>query len=151
MIAWYGAILFVAAAFLLLAGLGDGMKLSAAEIARIARSAGFSGNDLSTAVAIALAESGGDPKIIGDKTLAPERGPSYGLWQINMGTKVHGKEFAGQDLLDPQVNANLAFYLYGRAGNSFRDWSTFTQDNPKTGKPYYLAHLDAASIGVINA
>ena len=144
---WTGAILLATAIFFLLSA-GSEMKLSAATIAALARSAGFSGDDIKTAVAIALAESGGNPKNIGDKTLAPERGPSYGLWQINMGTKVHGSEFAAYDVFDPQVNANLAFHLYHRAGNSFRDWSTFTQNDPKTGRPYYEAHLSTAEIGV---
>jgi hypothetical protein len=145
---WLVAIIFTAASFLLLASFGDKVRLSAADIANLARNAGFSGNDLQTAVAIALAESGGNPKNVGDKKLAPERGPSLGLWQINMGTKVHASEFAAYDVFDPQVNANLAFSLYRRAGNSFRDWSTFTQADPKTGRPYYQAHLSVAEIGV---
>lgn len=117
-------------------------------ISGYARTAGFAGGDLIIAVAIALAESSGDPNAIGDKTLAPDNGPSYGLWQINMGQKAHAAEFAGQNLFDPQVNANAAFQIYKNAGMTFRPWATFTQNNPKTGQPYYISHLDAANADV---
>jgi|SRR5579872_5415857 len=92
-----------------------------------AANAGFSGPDLATAVAIALAESSGNPNEIGDRTLAPANGPSYGLWQINIGSKAH-PEFAslGQALLDPQTNANAAYSIYSRAGGSFSQWTTYT-------------------------
>jgi hypothetical protein len=112
------------------------MKLSAAEIAVYAMQAGFTGDNLVTAVAIALAESGGDPKASGDN------GTSYGLWQIHW--TVH-PEFDSAQLFDPQYNANAAFLLYQRRGN-FEDWSTF---DPKDGStPKYLAFLTTAQAGV---
>src|SRR5208282_634628 len=55
-------------------------NLSASEIAGYASAAGFSGPDLQVAVAVALAESSGNPSAIGDLTL----GVSVGLWQINL-------------------------------------------------------------------
>jgi len=114
-------------------------------IAAVAANAGFEGTDLIIAVAIALAESGGKANAIGDKGLAPTNGPSYGLWQINVGTKAH-PEYASMaqsgDLFDPQNNANAAFDIYTKAGESFRPWATF---DPRDGStPRYLAYLDEA-------
>ena len=47
---------------------------------------------------------------------------SYGLWQIYLAAH---PEFAGDNLYDPQTNANDAYEIYQRAGNSFSPWSTF--------------------------
>lgn len=105
-------------------GGGNDVQLSAAQIAGYASNVGFSGNDLVFAVAIALAESGGRTGVQGDLTLAPTNGPSIGLWQINTGSHAH-PELAGQDLTDPQVNANAAYAIYKSAGYSFAPWSTF--------------------------
>lgn len=91
------------------------MNLSPAQIQAYAAVAGFSGADLATAVAVALAESSGDPSAIN-----PEG--SYGLWQIYL--PMH-PEFAGQNLLDPQTNANAAFSVYSKAHGSFQPWTTF--------------------------
>lgn len=98
------------------------MRLSPSQIAQYAASAGFTGNDLATAVAIAIAESGGDSSVIGDKALAPTNGPSYGLWQINIGSKAN-PQYAGVNLLDPQTNANAAHDIYSRFG--FNHWTTY--------------------------
>jgi hypothetical protein len=57
------------------------------------------------------------------------------LWQINL--KAH-PDLAGENLLDPQTNANAAYMVYSAAGSTFQPWTTF-----KTGK--YLA-----SLGVVN-
>lgn len=124
-------------AILGLAGLGQA-ALSASQIAQYAANAGFSGNDLVTAVAIALAESGGIPDgAPGDQSLAPSNGPSYGLWQINIGTKAN-PQFASWNLTDPQTNANAAYEIYSAWGNTFGAWSTYT-----SGK--YAAYLSTAA------
>ena len=112
-------------------------KLKFADIQPFAANAGFSGDDLNTACAIALAESSGNPNAKGDLTLAPTNGPSIGLWQINTGSKAH-PELAGQDLTDPQTNANAAFAIYQAAGNSFSPWSTF-------GSGAYTKYLPATA------
>jgi len=112
-------------------------KMNASDIATYARQAGFSGNDLATAVAIALAESSGNPTAVGDLNLTP--GGSVGLWQINL--KAH-PDLAG-DLTDPQTNANAAYAIYQAAGNSFHPWTTY-----KTGA--YTAYLATAQ-QVVNA
>jgi hypothetical protein len=85
-------------------------------IAGYAQNAGFSGGDLLIATAIAYAESSGNPGAVGDN------GDSIGLWQINL---PNHPEFQGQDLTNPQVNANAAFSIYSAAGNSFSPWTTF--------------------------
>lgn len=106
------------------------------DIVTVARNAGFTGQDLVIAVAVALAESSGNPKAYNPETEAgaPEGRGSYGLWQIYRNAH---PEFDGMDLYDPQTNANAAFAIYSVAGNSFRPWSTF-----KNGA--YQAHLDSA-------
>ena len=108
-----------------LGGLGNGTALDFSALQQIASAAGFPDADAATAAGIALAESSGNPAAIGDRALAPEKGPSYGLWQINLGSKAH-PEFASWNLLDPQVNAAAAFQIYARAGASFREWSTYS-------------------------
>lgn len=112
------------------------MKLTASQIADLARNAGFSGADLATAVAVALAESGGNVYAYNAETQAgtPQSKGSYGLWQIYR--QAH-PEFDAWDLNDPQQNAKAAFAVYRSAGNSFHPWSTF-----KNGK--YSAHLTVA-------
>lgn len=107
-------------------------RLNAVEIGKLASNAGFSGSDLIIAIAIALAESGGKPDAVGDKDLAPEKGPSIGLWQINIGTKAHALEYSEDELKDPQSNADAAHDIYAAAGNRFRDWSTFIHGNYQT-------------------
>jgi Lysozyme like domain len=101
-------------------------------IAGVASNAGFTGGDLVIAVAIAYAESSGNPNITGDN------GNSIGLWQINL---PNHPEYQGVDLTDPQTNANAAFAIYSAAGNSFTPWTTF-----KTGA--YQANLPQATSDV---
>lgn len=102
------------------------MTLSPAQIAQYAAAAGFTGKDLITAVDIALAESGGNPGAYNPETAAaggtPQGQGSYGLWQIYL--KMH-PEFAGENLADPQTNANAAYSIYAIAGG-FTPWSTYT-------------------------
>lgn len=91
------------------------------EIGTVASNAGFTGQDLITAVAVALAESSGNPNALGDVGIGQG---SFGLWQIS---SLYHPEF-GPDfttLYDPQTNANAAFKVYSAAGNSFSPWSTF--------------------------
>jgi len=104
-------------------------NLSYNAIRQLAANAGFTGADLDTATAIALAESGGNPSVVGDLNITP--GGSIGLWQINL--KAHPQYTAAQ-LIDPQTNANAAFSVYSAANNSFTPWSTYNSDA-------YLAYL----------
>jgi hypothetical protein len=126
-----------------------GRYYSATEIANLARDAGFrddvASNDdvggkagqrdgthegryseLQVAVAVALAESGGDSQAVNDSSGAT------GLWQ----------GYPGSDaLLDPERNAQMAWTKYTGAGYSFRPWSAF---NSRA----YVTKLPAAFIAV---
>lgn len=128
-------------AFLLFmqAGVLSNSNLTAQQIAGYAQAAGFTGDALVKAVAIALAESSGNPKAYNPETAAgaPQGQGSYGLWQIYLAAH---PEFAGVNLYDPQTNANAAFAVYSTAGG-FTPWSTFNSGA-------YQAHLSAASQGV---
>lgn len=122
-------------------------NLTAQEIARFAADAGFSGNDLEVAVAVALAESSGNPGALGDISLQTEKwGASVGLWQIRSlnpgyGTAAEQATRNHDANLDPATNARHAYEIYQQRGNSFNDWSTYTEGQ-------YRSHLDAARQGV---
>lgn len=109
--------------------------MTPAQIAAVAANAGFAGDDLITAVAVALAESNppGNEQSVGDQ------GTSFGLWQIHL--PAH-PEFQGLDHFDPQVNAHEAFEIYSLAGDRFRDWSTYSINGR------YRTFLQDASMGV---
>jgi hypothetical protein len=114
--------------------------LAPADIASLAAAAGFQGNDLTTAIAVALAESGGNTgPPDGDQGLAPGNGPSKGLWQINVGQHAH-PEMGSWNLYDPPTNAAAAFQIYTAGGGSFRAWTQFLN-----GK--YVSYLPAAAAG----
>lgn len=121
---------------------GGGMNLNAFDIAYYAKMAGFSGQDLAIATAIALAESSGNPIAYNPETKAkggtPDGLGSFGLWQIYK--KAH-PEYASVDLFDPQINANAAYAIYLARG--FQPWSTY-------GNNAYQAHLDVASSAAIS-
>ena len=103
-------------------GLGDAMLSSSLQ--QLAANAGFTGSDLSVAVAVALAESGGNPLAYNPETASntPQGQGSFGLWQIYR--KSH-PEFSSWNLFDPQANANAAYQVYRAAGSSFTPWSTY--------------------------
>lgn len=90
--------------------------LSAAQIAEYAYQAGFRDSDVTIAVAVALAESGGRT----DATNRNSNGSiDRGLMQIN---SVHD-EMPG-NRFDPLTNMRLAFAIKTRRG-SWKDWATF--------------------------
>jgi len=115
-------------------------NLSAQQISAYASQAGFSGDDLVTATAIALAESSGNPNAYNPESAAgaPQGMGSYGLWQIYFNKH---PEFNGWNLYDPAQNALAAFEIYEASGGTFRAWSTF-------GSGAYAAYLNTASQGV---
>jgi len=102
--------------------------LSDAQIAAYARGAGFTGNDVAIAVAVALAESGGNPRAHNGNAATGDN--SYGLWQINMLGAMgpaRRKQFgisSNDALFDPATNARAARAIY-KGGNSWRPWSTY--------------------------
>lgn len=92
-----------------------------------------------TAVAIALAESGGDTEA--HNTTPPD--DSYGLWQINMYGSLgpaRRKQFGlsnNNQLFNPAINADAAYQVFLDAGRQFGPWSVF-----KSGS--YLRHMPTA-------
>lgn len=99
--------------------------LSASQVMQYASAAGFDDSNIIDAVAIAMAESRGNVNAYNPEIAAgtPTGLGSVGLWQIYQ--KAH-PEFAELDLTDPQVNADAAFLVYQRAGNSFHPWTTYS-------------------------
>ena len=113
--------------------------ISDAEIAGYARAAGFTGGALVKAVAIALAESSGDPA--SHNTKPPD--DSYGLWQINMyGANGPARRkslglSSNDQLLEPATNARAAYAL-SNAGTNFMAWATYFYGD-------YLAYMPRAA------
>lgn len=94
------------------------MTLTDAQIAGAAKAAGFSGGSLATAVAVALAESSGDPGATNQNT---NGSTDYGLWQIN---SVHGPLLKQGDWRNPTDNAKMAFRV-SAGGTTWTPWTTY--------------------------
>lgn len=98
-----------------------GVRLSYVQLQSYALQAGFSAPEAQIAAAIALAESGGNPR-------AMNPSGARGLWQIMPVNNdvVHG------DVFDPAVNAKAAYAVYKRQG--WHAWTTY-------GTPAYQKNL----------
>lgn len=107
--------------------------LTAAEIYRFARAAGFDPGQAATMTAIALAESGGETGAHN-----PVGEDSRGLWQINVAAH---PDLAGADLSDPLVNAQAAYAVSG-GGADISPW-TVTHGGASAR---YLAYRDEAEV-----
>ena len=120
--------------------------ISGEEIAQAAFRAGFRGEQLATAVAIAMSESTSNPNAHNPDASTGD--DSYGLWQINMLGDLGPERrrryglTSNEELWDPDVNARAAYDLVQgrlrRGDPAFQDWSDF-----KNGR--YLRYWDAAS------
>lgn len=112
-------------------------RLTAQQIYQVALQAGFSPDDAVTWTAIALAESGGDPR-----AHASRGEDSRGLWQINL--NAHTNRWG--DLYDPVVNARAA-YEVSQGGSTLRPWSVTHAANAGTPRDYrtYLDQAQAAA------
>lgn len=110
-------------------------KLSPQQIAGYAKAAGFPDNELATAVAVAFAESGGEPT----STNRANRNGSvdYGLWQIN---SVHGPLLATGDKFNPADNARMAYTVWKGAGGKWTPWSAYNNQR-------YRAYIPQATLG----
>jgi Lysozyme like domain len=109
------------------------------QVAAYAYNAGFRGNDLITAVAIAMRESSGNvfalnPVDLFDKPtdVASSGDQSWGLWQINTAPKANptivkdiGYTGANSLLTDPYINAQAAYKLYTSNGDTFNAWGAY--------------------------
>lgn len=115
--------------------------MDANQIYITARAAGFTVYSAVTATAIALAESGGDPANIGDKSLTTAvYGPSVGLMQIRTvkaetGT---GKSRDINRLTDPLFNMKAA-YAISLSGINFTPWTAYTTTDPRKSYKQHLA------------
>lgn len=112
--------------------------LDAQGIARYAIGAGASGAALATAVAVALAESGGQVGIVSKKN--SDGTYDRGLWQIN---DVHTQYDRTRLVTDPAYNAQAAAEV-SSGWTNFHPWTTFN-----TGA--YKAHLGDATTGAASA
>jgi hypothetical protein len=113
--------------------------LSAFQIAALAKEAGFPASQIPTAVAIALAESGGSTSIVSRPN--SDGSVDKGLWQIN--SKAHADLLSRYDYSNPHDNAKMAFIIYSQAGNRWTPWTTFN-----TGS--YRLFLNKGSAGAGN-
>lgn len=125
--------------------------MTAAEIYRVARAAGFPPVVAVTMTAIALRESGGDPNAFNGNQKTGDR--SYGLWQINMlgnlapaRMKLFGITEELQ-LLDPAINAWAAFRLWG--GDNKNLSVAWYIDRGGAYQARYELHLPAAQAAAI--
>lgn len=90
------------------------------QIATAVIGAGFPTKDQATAVAIALAESGGNPAATNRNS---NGSTDYGLFQIN---SIHAAILRSGSWSNPNDNARMAKQVYADAGNSFRPWVAYT-------------------------
>jgi hypothetical protein len=111
------------------------VKLSPHEIAYVARWAGFTDDELVTAVAVALAESGGDTDVMGRSTTGDNLGQrDHGLWQIS--GRWHGdKLVVHPNWRNPYENARMARVIYLAAGRQWTPWHVFTSGAYRTYLP----------------
>jgi lysozyme-like protein len=110
---------------------------TAQELAKAAKAAGFPADQIQTAVAVALAESGGRA----DAAARNNNGSyDYGAWQINT---VHGSLLSQGDKFNINDNAKMAFTVWQRAGNSWSPWVAYKNQRYRTFLPQ--AALAAAS------
>lgn len=95
------------------------MTLSDAQILTAVRAAGFPQGAENIAVAIALAESGGNPSATNRNT---NGSTDYGLFQIN---SVHSELLNENPRWDdPVVNAKMAYVISG-GGTNWKPWATY--------------------------
>ena len=127
---------------LLISGLSDtrgSNVLTPQQIAVVAQKAGFTGSNLVIAVAVALAESGGNVNAHGDVTI----GGSFGLWQVYC--KAHPDLIPPDNpdsvaWYDPYQNARWAYKISG--GSNWHPWSTYIHGT-------YQAFMDKARAAVV--
>jgi hypothetical protein len=124
------------------------------QLTQLAYDAGFhaSRNELITAVASAIGESGGNERARGDN------GDSWGLWQINLPSHPEYRSNPEQ-LYDPRTNANAAYKIYVAAGRNFEPFHAWSHaSGPKkafltsaalVGVSAWEASHPAAALGTV--
>lgn len=93
------------------------------QLTQLAYDAGFRAtrNELITAVAAAIGESGGNERAVGDRS----QGGSYGLWQIHLPSHPEYRSNPEQ-LFNPRTNAQAAYKIYVAAGRSFEPFHAWS-------------------------
>lgn len=109
-------------------------RVSDQVIVAAAQGAGWRLDDLATAVAVALAESGGDTTATHHNT---NGSTDYGLWQVN---SVHYGGQAPPNWSDPAANAQAAHAVWARQG--WNAWTVYKLQLP------YLARMPEARAAV---
>jgi hypothetical protein len=105
-------------------------RLTPAELRSLALWSGWQGADADKASAIAMRESGGDPRAVND-TRGKAHPPgisdelSIGLWQINV---LSSPQYGVEWLKDPRHNATAAFSLFQNSG-----WAPWKLTADQTG------------------
>lgn len=118
-----------------------GVRLSDAQLAGWARSAGFPEDQIATAVAVALAESSGRIDAIGGPN--PLDGSfDYGPWQIN--EKQHPEKFQQWPDWWSVTNANMAFAVWSERGRRWTPWTVYNTGAYRL----YLPRGEAAVAGI---
>lgn len=92
-------------------------SLSPSAIAASARRAGFPESEIVTAVAVAYAESNGDPTESGHNT---DGSTDYGLWMIN---SVNASTLRMGNWANPDDNARMAYSLWKQYG--WKPWVAY--------------------------
>lgn len=121
------------------AGSAPSSSVAGVQAARAAYNAGFRGEALVTALAIARGESGWRADAVGDVAIAGGQwGPSIGLWQIRslVAQTGTGRERDAAALRNPAHNARSAWTI-SRGATDWRPWTVYN-----TGA--YRSHLSAA-------
>lgn len=96
----------------------EGDQYSAGQLAKLAKDAGFTGQGLINAVAVALAESSGFTRaLLVNENCTRDRG----LWQIN---DYWHPEVGEQQAFDPVQNAKAAYEISSQ-GAAWDQWSTW--------------------------
>lgn len=123
------------------------------EIGRLAYAAGIKKEvDLSRAIAVAIAESGGNPKA--HNSTPPD--DSYGLWQINMLGGLgpaRRKQFgltSNDQLFDPATNAKAMVAISG-GGKNWQLWSTYNGLRYHAAMPEARLAAVAITKGIVDA
>ena len=115
-------------------GFFDGTQYPPAQVAWVARNAGFTGDGLTMAVAIALAESDGyNHALHVDVDCSVDRG----MWQIS---SVYQSWVSDQQAFDPNEAAQAA-YTISNGGTDWSQWATYQNGG-------YQGHLDQARAAI---
>lgn len=130
-------------------------KYTPEEIKKILVQAGIPVKDHALMIAIAMAESSGNPDAIGDKDLVNDKwGESIGLFQIR--SLKDPNAYGGADrlrvkeeLFDPVQNAKVAYEI-SKKGQDWTPWSTFTNDAYKKYLPEGSQELSAGVVSRSN-